>query len=99
MDMATSLYSASYWLRRRLGLTEVRREKAHLAAPLLPIADPEYGGYPQLEGPSWEHPFGTDHAGKDIFARVIWGSQVSLAVGLLASVIAAVLGTLGAGRP
>ena len=125
--MATSLYSASYWLRRRLGLTEVRREKAHLAArrfgeilwavmkhrmggigvgilvffigitlaaPLLPIADPEYGGYPQLEGPSWEHPFGTDHAGKDIFARVIWGSQVSLAVGLLASVIAAVLGTL-----
>ena len=32
--------------------------------------------------PSWEHPLGTDHLGRDTFSRIIYGAQVSLRSGL-----------------
>ena len=47
-----------------------------------------------LQGPSSEHPFGTDDLGRDIFARALWGGRVSIAVGLSAVFIAITLGTL-----
>ncbi len=43
--------------------------------------------------PSWEHPLGTNHNGADILGRVIWGTQISLLVGLTASVVAVTIGT------
>jgi peptide/nickel transport system permease protein len=47
--------------------------------------------------PSWEHPFGWDHVGRDLLSRVIHGSQVALLVGLVASAVAIVIGvTIGA---
>lgn len=50
--------------------------------------------------PSWEHPFGTDHMGRDMFLRTLAGLSTSVLVGLLAagvsSVIALVLGTVAA---
>jgi len=48
-------------------------------APLLTSADP-YGQnlMSTLAAPSWEHPFGTDDNGRDIFARVIYGARISL---------------------
>lgn len=33
-------------------------------------------------GPSWEHPLGFDHVGRDLLSRVIFGSRVALIVGL-----------------
>ncbi|MEI6204480.1 MAG: ABC transporter permease, partial [Enhydrobacter sp.] len=36
----------------------------------------------KLEGPSWNHPFGTDDLGQDVLARLIYGGRISLAVGL-----------------
>jgi len=47
-----------------------------------------------LEGPSPDHPFGTDNLGRDLFARALWGGRVSIAVGLSAVLIAITLGTL-----
>lgn len=50
--------------------------------------DAGHGGEPsvdfskQLESPSLEHPFGTDNAGRDIFSRVIFGTRLSLSLGL-----------------
>lgn len=44
------------------------------------------------EGGDWSHPFGTDSLGKDIFSRVIYGTRVSLMVGLFGVLIASVLG-------
>ncbi|MGI6230647.1 MAG: nickel transporter permease [Tractidigestivibacter sp.] len=50
-----------------------------------------------LQAPSAAHWFGTDEQGRDIFCRVLVGTQISLTVGLLAVGIALVIGvTLGA---
>lgn len=46
-----------------------------------------------LEGPSLEHPFGTDDLGRDLLGRVLWGGRVSVAVGITAVLIAISLGT------
>lgn len=44
--------------------------------------------------PSAEHPFGTDALGRDVLCRVIYGSRISLAVGVLATAISTVLGLI-----
>ncbi len=43
---------------------------------------------------SWSHVFGTDELGRDTFSRLLFGGQVSLAVGLVAMVTTVVTGTL-----
>jgi ABC-type dipeptide/oligopeptide/nickel transport system permease subunit len=45
-------------------------------------------------GPSATHPFGVDQLGRDVFSRVIYGSRVSLEVGIFGTAIAAVVGTV-----
>jgi len=46
-----------------------------------------------LLGPSLEHPFGTDDLGRDLLGRSLWGGRVSIAVGIIAVLIAISLGT------
>ncbi len=46
------------------------------------------------QGPSFAHPMGTDQLGRDTFAQVLAGGQVSLAVGFTAMLLSLVLGTL-----
>lgn len=43
-------------------------------------------------GMSWAHPMGTDNLGRDMFAQVLAGGRVSLAVGIAAMAISVVLG-------
>jgi peptide/nickel transport system permease protein len=48
-------------------------------------------------GPSWNHLFGTDEAGRDVLARTLHGGRISLTIGLAATLIALAIGTgLGA---
>jgi len=47
-----------------------------------------------LEDSSWEHPFGTDDVGRDVFKRVIHGTKASLTVGFVAMALSMGLGTL-----
>jgi peptide/nickel transport system permease protein len=64
---------------------------ADVLAPYDPLdARPEI----RLAPPSWEHPFGTDDIGRDVFSRVIYGSRISLWVGLLAVGIGTVAGMI-----
>lgn len=59
----------------------------------LPIADPEALDVMVAEqGPSWEHWFGTDSVGRDVFSRTVHGARTSLVVGIVAVVIGMILG-------
>ena len=42
--------------------------------------------------PSWSHPFGADSYGRDQFSRILWGSRVSLVVGILSVLFAMAAG-------
>jgi peptide/nickel transport system permease protein len=46
----------------------------------------------RLQGPSREHPFGTDTIGRDILARTIYGGQISLLIGLTAMMVEVLIG-------
>ena len=47
-----------------------------------------------LAAPSAEHIWGTDELGRDIFARVIWGTRYDLVIGLAAASVPFIVGTL-----
>jgi peptide/nickel transport system permease protein len=63
-------------------------------APWVAPHDPiEQDLYNRLTSPSAEHLFGTDDFGRDIFSRVIYGTRISLRIGIVAVLIALVAGT------
>ncbi len=73
-----------------------------LAAILAPVVSPydpydsnlnELGLPVRLEGPSWSFPLGTDAIGRDVLSRIIYGSRVSLIVGLGAVALGTLFGT------
>ena len=47
----------------------------------------------KLRTPSWSHPLGTDDLGQDLLARMLYGGRISLAVGIVAMLIAISIGT------
>ena len=53
-------------------------------APLIAPYAPDAYTSKVLEGPSWAHPFGIDHLGRDQLSRTIHGARISLWVGFLA---------------
>ena len=48
---------------------------------------------PSLAPPSWEYPLGTDDLGRSVLTLVIWGTRISLLVGLLAAVVSMTVGS------
>jgi peptide/nickel transport system permease protein len=62
--------------------------------PLLPLHPPNVTDTANrfLRPLSEGHPLGTDHLGRDLLSRLLWGTRLSLAVGFAAALIAAVLG-------
>src|SRR5580704_3321291 len=58
----------------------------------VPINDIDFTA--RLTSPSWQHPFGTDDLGQDLFARLLYGGRISLAVGLAAMTVAVIVGTI-----
>jgi peptide/nickel transport system permease protein len=88
-------------------LRDIKRNKLALAgfiilipmffcALLAPLISPHNPIQPDLKnvlaGPSFSHPFGTDTLGRDVLARVIYGSRISLLVGFVSVGIATLIG-------
>jgi len=70
------------------------------AAPLLAPQDPVRQSLRgRLHPPTWSgtdgraHVLGTDHLGRDVLSRVIYGSRVSLVIGFAAVVVGGVIGS------
>jgi oligopeptide transport system permease protein len=42
--------------------------------------------------PSWQHPMGTDNAGRDMLARVLQGGRISLMVGVISTIVSLIVG-------
>ena len=63
-----------------------------LLAPFLPLADPDAMEAPPYLPPGAEHWFGTDNYGRDVLARVVWGTQLALLVAIVSSAISSLLG-------
>ena len=63
--------------------------------PILPLPDPDATAPADRLKPvlTAGHLLGTDQLGRDILSRLLWGARISLAVGLAATFIAAVLGS------
>ena len=65
-----------------------------LVTPLLPLADPDVTDTANR----FKRPFaasvilGTDHLGRDLLSRLLWGVRLSLAVGFASALIAAAIG-------
>ncbi len=65
-------------------------------APLLAPYDPNEMTLEMMRGLSWSHPLGTDDLGRDLLSRILYGTQISLFVGVVTVAIALVIGvTLG----
>jgi peptide/nickel transport system permease protein len=66
---------------------------AAIAAPAVaPYAPERIDLAHRREAPSVTHVLGTDEIGRDVFARVVYGARVSLAVGLLSAAVAGLCG-------
>ncbi|MFN8525835.1 MAG: ABC transporter permease [Chloroflexota bacterium] len=66
-----------------------------LAAPIVSPHDPllQHPG-DELKGPGGAYPLGTDHLGRDLLSRIIYGSRSSLLVGVVAVALGANVGIL-----
>ncbi len=66
-----------------------------LATPLLPLPDPDVTATADrfMTPFSRGHLLGTDHLGRDLASRLLWGTRLSLAVGIAAAVIAGIIGS------
>ncbi|MEV5829035.1 ABC transporter permease [Spirillospora sp. NPDC052242] len=86
--------------RRSLGVAAAAAMLALLAiavvwpALLAPHAPDAVDPAAALAAPTSDHYFGTDELGRDVFSRVVHGARPSVAIGLGATAIAVVLGSL-----
>lgn len=53
-----------------------------------------YDAYARLSPPCSGHPFGTDNLGRDIFTRLVYGTRISVGIGVGATLISLVIGAV-----
>jgi peptide/nickel transport system permease protein len=67
---------------------------AAIFAPVVAPYDPNAMMFDMIGGPSWAHPLGTDDLGRDLLSRLIYGTRISLFVGVSTVLIALAAGVL-----
>ena len=93
--------------RLRGGLRRLRRNRLATAGLLLCLLFAFVAAFPgelathpfdatnvpeRLQGPSPEHPMGTDRYGRDVYSRVVFGARVAFVVAVLTPAVAALVG-------
>ncbi|HUX50937.1 MAG TPA: ABC transporter permease [Spirochaetia bacterium] len=63
-------------------------------APLIAPYPPTYMGFDQVLPPSAKHLFGTTATGQDVFSQIVWGTRLTLLVGLLSGLFVTVISTV-----
>lgn len=63
-------------------------------APLISPYDPNAMDYEMMEPPSWTHPLGTDDLGRDLLTRIIYGTRVSLFIGITTVAVSLIAGVI-----
>jgi peptide/nickel transport system permease protein len=101
-DRAVAVTKSAVWstLPRRLGPLGVASVVVigtlglvALLGPVMPMADPaDVDLTNAFTPPGYDHPLGTDSNGRDILARLVWGSRAALLGPLLVTVAATALG-------
>ena len=68
---------------------------------ILAVIGPELAASPtkqnvriRFQGPSWQHLFGTDEVGRDVFSRVVNGARISIASAVISVAVGLIGGTL-----
>lgn len=97
--VAICLSCPFFMFEKKLDKTDWRTLNANLQKGEFMIFAPiPYGPFEDTgspyEKPSAKHLFGTDQIGRDLMARMIYGTRVSLAVGIMATAIATVIGII-----
>ncbi|WAL40241.1 ABC transporter permease [Brevibacterium sp. BRM-1] len=77
-----------------LGLVVLAAILAPVIAPARMLDVTQLLDQPRFAPPSLAHPLGTDDQGRELWVRMIWGSRVSLTVGVAATLMSMVIGTL-----
>jgi peptide/nickel transport system permease protein len=68
---------------------------AAILAPIVALKDPYFVDIRNItKAPTSDHILGTDAAGRDVFARLVYGARVSMSVGLVAVAISSVIGLI-----
>lgn len=90
------------WLKFRMNTSAMFGMIIVVALVLIAIFAPYIATYDiyssnlanRLQPPSWQHYFGTDEIGRDIYSRLIFGSRITLYIVTLTAVIAAPIGLI-----
>ena len=67
---------------------------AIFAPVIAPYGEAQQDLTARLQGPSTAHIFGTDELGRDVFSRILYGSRVSLVVGIFPAIISLFIGIM-----
>lgn len=81
-------YLLDYWLAETYWFHPMRDpDQASIYLPPVGLENPFGQG-------TWEHPLGTDHRGRDLAVRLFYGTRIAMLVGVIATVIGMVGGTI-----
>ena len=67
---------------------------AILAPVIAPYAPSKLSIASRLHGPSFDHLFGTDDLGRDVFTRMLYAARTSLSVGFAVVIFSSIIGTI-----
>ena len=83
MEFSLHLLRQSPLVMLGFGLVTIMALTGIFAPWIAPYGPEQRTWQANLQPPSWQHPFGTDEIGGDIFSRVVWATRVDLGLAVL----------------